>query len=40
MKELLIVKQILLVGTVGNIKKTVWRTWILTYGFNMTLKSD
>ena len=40
MKELLIVKQILLVGTARNIKETVWRTWELTYGFNMTLKSD
>ena len=31
--KLLIVKQILLVSTLGNVKRTVWRICILMLGF-------
>ena len=31
-KKLLIVKQILLVRTIGNVKRTMWRMWILMIG--------
>ena len=33
LKRLLIVKQILLVSTLGNVKRTVWRIYTLMLGY-------
>ena len=32
LKKFLIVKQILLVSTLGNVQRTLWRIWILMLG--------